>query len=193
MKEHLQSLLESRLVFPDDTNLQQRGIADRIENDCNRIITEEFDNVTPARSRRSIEDIRIGDYYVDHKSSDASLKFKMPNLISIDRLRSLDKPLLFNFVTYDSKSKKILSVMVLDVYELDWNHLSIQNLGVGQLQIKNMTEFLKSPRTPLTKDEWIIELQNRVVIFYKKLIKKTEQRMNKWSIIHHDQNNHPLR
>jgi hypothetical protein len=104
----------------------------------------------------------------------------MPNLISIDRLSTLNKPLIFNFVKYDSVEKKILDIIVLDVYELNWDHLSIQNLGVGQLQIKNMVSFFESPRITLSKDEWVDRLRKEAVSFYSKLIIKTENRKNKW-------------
>jgi len=105
----------------------------------------------------------------------------MPNLISIDRLKILKKPLLYNFVKYDSSQQKILDIIVLDVYELNWDHLSIQNLGAGQLQIKSMANFFESPKTSLTKDEWINRLEKEAVVFYKKLITKTENRMKKWA------------
>ena len=104
----LENVLSKELKFPESQNLQQRGIADKIEDSCNQIIKQKFQNVTTARSRRSIEDITVENYYVDHKTSDESLDFKMPNLISIDRLLKLDKELVYNFVVYNSQSKKII-------------------------------------------------------------------------------------
>jgi hypothetical protein len=101
-------------------------------------------------------------------------------LISIDRLKTLDKPLIYNFVKYDSIEKKIIDIVVMDVYELNWDHLSIQNLGVGQLQIKNMVTFFESPKTSLTKAEWIDRLGKEAVSFYAKLMVKTENRKKKW-------------
>ena len=180
LKDEIQNHLIQKLVYPDDTQLFQRGIADKIEQECNRILSESFIDSTPARSRRSIEDITINGCYVDHKTSDITLKFKMPNLISIDRLRRLDKPLMYNFVQYDSNQKKILNIMVMDVYELNWNHLKIENLGAGQLQIKNMEQFYKSPYTTLSKEEWLKQLHENAVIFYNKLIGKTEKRKRAW-------------
>jgi hypothetical protein len=178
--KEIQRCLSKKLTFPESSQLQHRGIADKIELQCNIILTESFPNAVPATSRRSIEDITINDCYVDHKTSDVTLKFKMPNLISIDRLSTLNKPLIFNFVKYDSVEKKILDIIVLDVYELNWDHLSIQNLGVGQLQIKNMVSFFESPRITLSKDEWVDRLRKEAVSFYSKLIIKTENRKNKW-------------
>lgn len=180
LKEEIKKCLSEKLVFPDSKHLQQRGIADKIELECNTILTSSFSNVLPARSRRSIEDITINDCYVDHKTTDAVLTFKMPNLISIERLRKLNKPLIYNFVKYHSIEKKIIGVIVMDVYELNWDHLHIQNLGTGQLQIKNMVDFLESPYTTLTKEQWIQRLGQEAVSFYSKLIKKTENRKKEW-------------
>lgn len=176
----IRDCLLKKLVFPDDSQLQQRGIADKIEQSCNDILTENFIHVRPARSRRSIEDITVNDCYIDHKTSDVAREFKMPNLISIDRLIKLDKPLIYNFVKYDSNKKEILDIIVLDVYELNWDYLSIQNLGAGQLQIKDMVLFFSSPKTTLTKDEWVNKLKQEAIKFYNKLIDKTTKRKDKW-------------
>jgi hypothetical protein len=180
ISSEIKKCLLEKLIFPDDSQLQQRGIADKIEQSCNDILTENFTHVKPARSRRSIEDITVNDCYIDHKTSDVAREFKMPNLISIDRLIKLDKPLLYNFVKYDSDKKQILDIIVLDVYELNWDYLSIQNLGAGQLQIKDMLLFFSSPKTPLTKDEWVKKLKQEAIKFYDKLIVKTAKRKEKW-------------
>jgi hypothetical protein len=183
MIEHqLTKIISENLQFPETKNLQQRGIADRIEDSCNQIIKENFDNVKDARSNRSIEDISIGDIYIDHKSSDASRKFKMPNMISIDRLKKLDRPLIYNFIVYDSKEKKILKTFALDVYELNWEHLKIQNLGKGQLQITNMAKFLESPTTTMSKEQWLNKLKTEAILFYKKVQKDAEKRQKEWQL-----------
>jgi hypothetical protein len=180
IKEQLNECIK-QLTFPDNTNIQQRGIADKLEDACNYLIKQKFGNiVTPATSRRSIEDINIGNTYVDHKSSDAALDFKMPNMISIDRLKKLDRELIYNFIVYDSNKKEIISTFALDVYELNWDHLKIQNLGKGQLQISNMVNFLKSPKSTLTKDEWINRLKSEAIMFYKKVQKDAEKRQKQW-------------
>jgi len=103
----LTEMLSEHLKFPDSANIQQRGIADKLEDACNTLIKEKFNNVKIASSRRSIEDISIDGAYLDHKSSDEVLKFKMPNMISIDRLRKLDTPLIYNFIIYNSDKKKL--------------------------------------------------------------------------------------
>jgi hypothetical protein len=51
----------AKLQFPEIANVQQRGIADKIEGACNHLILSRFGSqVRPAASRRSIEDINIG-------------------------------------------------------------------------------------------------------------------------------------
>lgn len=180
MKNQLTDIIRANIVYPDSARLQQRGIADRIEDQCNEIITANFTRVMPARSRRSIEDISIGDTYVDHKTSDRSLDFKMPNLISIDRLMKLDRDLVYNFVIYDSGSREIVDVFAMDVYELNWDHLKIQNLGAGQLQISNMAKFLQEPTTDLSREQWMDRLRQEAVMFYDNLMAKTRRRQTKW-------------
>ena len=73
-------------------------------------------------------------------------------------------------------------MFALDVYELNWDHLAIQNLGKGQLQITDMVKFLKSPKTTLTKSEWIERLHQEAISFYTELIRKTEIRRKEWMI-----------
>ena len=180
MIHNLDNVLKEHLRYPESKNLQQRGIADKIEERCNLIIKQNFPDVQDPRSRRSIEDITIGETYVDHKSSDEALDFKMPNLISIDRLINIDSPLVYNFIIYNSDDKTIVNNFSMSVYELNWEHLSIQNLGKGQLQIKNMKQFLQSPKTDLSKEEWIARLKAEAIVFYDNLLKKTQDRKKFW-------------
>lgn len=180
IKSKITESLKQNLKFPESKNLQQRGIADKIEDACNEIIKANFEDVTPATSRRSIEDVNIGNTYVDHKTSDAALDFKMPNMISIARLKKLDRELIYNFVIYDSNKKEILDTFALNVYELNWDHLKIQNLGKGQLQITSMAAFMKSPKTSLTKEQWLDRLKEEAITFYKKVQKDAEKRQKEW-------------
>jgi len=180
LNRQITKVLKENLQFPESTNLQQRGIADKIEDQCAEVLKQNFEDVTPPRSRRSIEDVNVGDVYVDIKTSDAALNFKMPNMISIDRLRKLDKDLIYSFVIYDSDKKAILDTFSLYVYELNWEHLAIQNLGKGQLQIKNMAEFLKSPTSNMTKDQWLSTLQEKAIDFYRKVQNDAMKRQAEW-------------
>ena len=74
-------------------------------------------------------------------------KFKMPNLISIAVLKEkfYSEEILYSFVTYSSKQHKILDSHLFYIWELPWEHLKIQNLGKGQLQIKIFKLHLSKP------------------------------------------------
>jgi len=184
-KEKLEQVLKENLKYPESNNLQQRGIADKIEEECTKIFKQHFEDVNDPTSRRSIEDVSIGATFIDTKTSDESLKFKMPNMISISRLKKdiidNDKELVYNFVIYNSENNEIVDNFLLNVYELNWNHLAIQNLGVGQLQIKNMKKFLENPKSDMSKEEWIDTLRENAIDFYKKLEMKTKKRGEVWN------------
>jgi hypothetical protein len=175
-------LLDS-LQYPDAPYGQygQRAIADILEAKANEVLNRYFDT-KPASSRRSIEDITVDGCYVDHKTTDGALKFKMPNLISVDRLWNLERPLYYNFIIYDSSYKKVIDCMLLNVYQLNWDNLTIGNLGAGQLQISNMQKFLDNPKSDMTESEWREMLRSKMISFYSKLINKTQNRLDK--IIH---------
>ena len=101
-------------------------------------------------------------------------------MISIDRLRKLDRELIYNFIIYDSNKKIIVDTFALNVYELNWDHLKIQNLGKGQLQISSMVKFLESPTTSMSKKEWLNKLKEEAILFYKKVQKDAEKRQQSW-------------
>ena len=43
IKDKLEKHLKAKLAYPESKNLQQRGIADKIEDACNVIIKEHFE------------------------------------------------------------------------------------------------------------------------------------------------------
>lgn len=181
----LSQVLKENLTYPESSNLQQRGIADKIEEECTFIFKQHYEDVNNPTSRRSIEDVSIGDTFIDTKTSDESLNFKMPNMISIARLRKdiidNNKELVYNFVIYNSENKEIVDNFVLNVFELNWEHLAIQNLGQGQLQIKNMKKFLENPKSNMAKEQWIDTLKQKAIVFYKQLEAKTKKRGEYWN------------
>jgi hypothetical protein len=167
-----------------EKGLDQRGYASALEKQFIKISKDNFDDCKEASSVKSTDDITINDILVDFKSTDVDKKFKMPNLISIAVLKNkyYSEKILYSFVTYSSKQKKVLDSHLLYIWELPWKHLEIQNLGKGQLQIKNMKNFIDDidNLSTLSKDEWYQEFIKKGKIFYKDLIKKTEKRMEEW-------------
>jgi len=177
----------------DTKNLQQRGVADKVEKfDCECISEMNNDEliVEQATSKRSIEDIQIKHnnnlFKIDIKTHDAKdSEFSMPNLISIDRLRKFyssdENYLVYVFIDYVTENDvtTITNVVVNLVEELDWSILAIQNLGKGQLQIKNMNNelvIIKADRT-----SWMNTLKENALIYYDQLIKKIENYKNDWN------------
>ena len=182
-KNLVEQTLKQNLKYPESKNLQQRGIADKIEERCTEILKENFEDVNDPTSRRSIEDVSIGNTLIDTKTSDEALTFKMPNMISIDRLRSVikdNKQLFYNFVIYNSESNQIIDNFVLNVFELNWEYLSIQNLGKGQLQITDMKKFLQDPKSKQTKQQWIETLKQNAITFHKNVEIKAQKRQKEW-------------
>ena len=116
---------------------------------------------------------------IDTKSHDLNSEFSMPNLISIDRLAKFYKTdtnyLLYIFIDYVTVDNitTIKNVLVKLVEELSWEILAIQNLGKGQLQIKNMNNellFIDANRV-----SWLSTLKSNAYIYYDKLIEKVKR------------------
>ena len=151
--------------------LDQRGFASALEKQFTDISKDSFDDCKEASSVKSTDDITINGILVDFKSSDVDKKFKMPNLISIAVLKEkyYSEEILYSFVTYSSKQHKVLDSHLFYVWELPWEHLKIQNLGKGQLQIKNMKNFIDDigNLSTLSKDQWYQEFISKVKYFIR--------------------------
>lgn len=168
------------------TNLQQRGVADVIEKYICEQITK-IDNkeliIEQSTSKRSLEDIQIKNnqelYKIDIKTHDLNSDFSMPNLISVDRLKKFyenkNNHLIYIIVSYQTINEitQIKNIQIRFVEELSWEILGIQNLGKGQLQIKNMNNELIFVEP--NREEWINTLKQNMIKFYKKQIAKTQK------------------
>ena len=189
--EQIQKAIDQELKSNYSTeNLMQRGIADIIEQDVSRIILNLKSNIIKesyeAKSKRSIEDVGLitndyDDVKIDIKTHDAESELSMPNLISVARIKKFyENPrnlLLYVFVTYVNRGNNIevMRVKVKPIEQLNWECLTIGNLGKGQLQVKNMDEI--SFQTFMTRNDWMERLSYDVVIYYQSLIKKIQ---TKW-------------
>jgi hypothetical protein len=166
--------------------LQQRGVADVIEKYICEQITK-IDNkeliIEQSTSKRSLEDIQIKNnqelYKIDIKTHDLNSDFSMPNLISVDRLKKFyenkNNHLIYIIVSYQTINEitQIKNIQIRFVEELSWEILGIQNLGKGQLQIKNMNNELIFVEP--NREEWINTLKQNMIKFYKKQSAKTQK------------------
>ena len=179
-----------RLDYQVDKNLMQRGIADIIEQDVSKIILDIKSNIIKesyeAKSKRSIEDVGLitndyDDVKIDIKTHDTESELSMPNLISIARLKKFyenDKNLLvYVFVKYinHGNNVQITQVKVKPIEQINWDCLTIGNLGKGQLQITDMNKI--SFQNFMTRKDWMERLSYDAIIYYQKLIDKIQ---NNW-------------
>jgi len=185
IKKKLLSILKKDLKYPYDMELgiDQRGFASLLEKKSVDLIKKNFEEAKIPESVRSIEDIMINDNLIDIKTTDVDKEFKMPNLISIDRLKKIykDKNIIYVFISYSPSKKKIVDVAIFYIWEISWNNLAIQNLGKGQIQIKNMKNFVNSNNiNEYNKDSWYKELHNNGILFYESLFLKTKKYLSDW-------------
>jgi len=174
----------------DSNGLQQRGIADKIEElVCNKIKTINTNGllVEDASSKRSLEDIQVTDendnlYKLDIKTHDINADFSMPNMVSVARLLNFYQTetnnLAYIFVDYKEENNvtEITDIIIKLVEELSWDILAIQNLGKGQLQIKDMNSeliFIEPNR-----EVWVQQLKVNMVEHYNKTIRKFQGYIN---------------
>jgi hypothetical protein len=190
--KQIQGALDNNLPkeIPYESGLMQRGIADIIEVIVSDIILnlkhQSIKESYEAKSKRSIEDVGLvtteyDDIKIDIKTHDSNSDLSMPNLISISRIKKFYENdrnlLLYVFVKYvtNGRSIQILDTKVKAIEQLNWECLTIGNLGKGQLQVKNMDEI--TFQTFMTRNDWIERLSCDVVIYYQSLIKKIQ---TKW-------------
>ena len=170
-------MLAEYKIYDIPSGAGQRSIADMIENDIVDQIVEKG-GIRP-KSVRTIEDVSLNDVLIDVKTRDLSREFSMPNLISVDRLKkNKDKEIAYLFVDYiinpvDRMSAQPVNMEYRLIESISWDHLKIQNLGLGQLQLSNYKDGISKFKG--TRDEWFDELENQMSAFYTKQIAKFEK------------------
>lgn len=175
LTEHLQTINVSE-------SLMQRGVGDLMEDSVYEIMKTKYPHTAPASSKRSIEDFQIGNYKFDIKTHDNDAKFSMPNLISVKRLHKyLSDPqnhLIYIFIKYQrvDATLQVLDIQVIPIQRLDWQCLHIQNLGKGQLQLKNSNNIQVTD--DLDRIQWLSRLKDETVLFYNSLIKSIQKEID---------------
>lgn len=167
-------------VLPKPSSGNQRAYADLIEEKAVQIAqTHCPSEFVPARSVRSPEDFTLKldkTCLIDVKTRQLGTDFNMPNLISVDRLDQIlsnaDMDLYYWMIDYevlDDGSCTIRHSEIRAVWSLPWEAVAIQNLGKGQLQIKNWSQL----STYLDdRASWLQDLRAMRKIFYLKQAEK---------------------
>lgn len=160
----------------------QRAYADYLEFYACKLIEDAYPDLYKAStSVRSPEDFMLGDILVDVKTRCINREFSMPNLISVDRaskiLADQTRDIWYWFIDYEVHADGTFSIVSSDltpIWHLNWEALSIQNLGLGQIQISNWA-MLKDPAP--ARAFWCLNLTKRTREFYVRLQQKLEKRI----------------
>lgn len=192
LKVAIQEKVITQLTLTEVTKgIDQRGYASALEKQFTDTCKDNFE-CKEASSVRSTDDITIIWYengiLTDYKTQDIDKAFSMPNLISIAVLKKKfwKEDILYTFQMYSSEQHKVLDSHLFYIWELPWEHLKIQNLGQGQLQIKNMKNFINDigNHSTCSKDQWYREFAKQGKIFYNELLIITEKRLEEWTERH---------
>jgi len=142
----------------------------------------ELQNETIFVEHNPIGDIEITSddqfYIVDIKTQNINTVYSVPNLISIkkakDILKNHDNHIIYVFIEYELENlgeTRIVNIKVQPIESLDWSYLAIQNLGRGQLQIKNTANGLTF-NNEVTRKQWFGEFKDKSIEYYNNLILK---------------------
>ena len=153
-------------------------------NGFNNLSVFETDNI------RSFENLEISLenklYKIDINTHDVEKVISLPSLMSIKRakdfLSNYNNFITYIFVDYKMLSEndfEIINIQVQNIETLDWSYLSIQNLGKGQLQMKNVSDKLTFNNN-ITRREWLSTLNQKGSEYYNNLLLKITEYKTKW-------------
>lgn len=197
MKSAATGLLGSTVIA--GARAMQRGIADVIEGFVAEAITDELRHDTAvsthaARGKKSVEDFSVHfrdqDVWVDVKSKNLRGSFSMPNLISIKRLwnifQSPTESLMFLFVGYtivDPSVGKIRidTISCVPAEDMNPEYLQIQNLGLGQLQLKN-NACIEELVSQASQGELARKLPDMAAAFHNRQMGKIQREIDFWNL-----------
>lgn len=138
---------------------------------------------------RSFEDLEIkhGDklYKIDINSRNVDEVISLPSLMSIKRAKDFlidyNNFILYIFVDYKltDNDTNIVKISVQPIESLEWEYLSIQNLGRGQLQMKNVSKELTF-NNDISRRDWLKLLTIKGSEYYSNLILKITEYKSKW-------------
>ena len=144
--------------------------------------------VVYEKTGRTFEDVEIIDddelYKIDINLHDTDKVISLPSLMSISRIKDFltnnKNHIVYIFVDYKiiSDELTIWDIHVQTIESLDWSYLSIQNLGKGQLQMKNVMEL--SFNDNVTRREWLNILKQKGSIYYNNLLLKITEYKTNW-------------
>ena len=169
-----------------------KNIPDHINNllyeKIHELSSDEFIINKPTLTK-VIEDIDIfyndNNYKIDVKPYFVNKPTTVYNLISIERARKYlsnkNNHIVYIFVKYAIYKEhiKITDIKVKPIESIYWSYLSIQNIGKGQLNLKNVVDDIKFLKTP-NRDEWFKQFINKGKEYYDDLSIKVFEYKSNW-------------
>jgi len=124
--------------------------------------------------------------HIDFKFFNNSTKlFNISNIISIDKIRKLlfnnTNNIIYVIIKYtiDNNKIKIDNIDVKKIENFNWDNLTIQNLGKGQLQFKN-TSITNIYDNNINRQDWLNRLKNESISYYDKMILRITEYKMEW-------------
>ena len=180
-----------------DTLLENnyQGYENQIDNNIKHLITNSLLELNDDKilvsgkiGIRTFEDIEIKYenklYKIDINTHNTDKVISLPSLLSIKRakdfLSDYNNFIVYIFVDYKfiNNEMYIVKISVQNIESLDWSYLSIQNLGKGQLQMKNITELIFNNN--ITRREWLSILKQKGSDYYNNLLLKITEYKTIW-------------
>lgn len=185
IKLKLDTLLEN--TYQSYGNQVDSNIKELITNKLLELNSEDI-LVSGKIGNRTFDDIEIRYneklYKIDINTHDVDKVISLPSLLSIKRakdfLSDYNNYITYIFVDYkiDNNLFYISNIDVQNIESLDWSYLSIQNLGKGQLQIKNISKL--SFNDNISRKEWLNILKDKGSDYYNNLLLKIIEYKSKW-------------
>jgi hypothetical protein len=143
-------------------------------------------NYTQEFARRAMADLAFQDadrcyYVVDVKTHRLDSSFNMPNLTSVERLARFYQDAKNFFVlmkvgyTVADQTIKFSEIKFVPIEFIKWDCLTLGALGWGQIQIANANTVLLDDT--YTRKRWMLELCDRLDLFYPAEILKIQKRV----------------
>ncbi len=172
-----------------------------------KVLSGEFENILGGLSTnfrsdfsaKAMEDFAFKDqhgYYVavDVKTHRISKDFSMPNLVSVEKLAKFymddNNVLAILMVSYKITGTSVVVDIVrfVPIENLAWDCLTLGALGWGQIQIKKSSNILIEKNQ--TRKQWMMELCDRLLIFYPKEQQKITERITRFEQVNDFWTNH---
>jgi len=187
MLEKIKSVLNPLINTDYDINVED--VITSLVKLCTDKILDLQDELTLIE-HKDFGDIEINHedifYKINIKTQNVGKTYSFPNLISIKRAKDIltdhNNHIIYVFIEYEyiNNMIKISKIKVQRIESLDWSYLYIQNLGKGQLQIKNIPqeEFLFNNN--ISREQWLNTLIEKGKEYYDSLILKVVEYKSDW-------------